>query len=90
MADLTLTLCVDRVEDGTVILLDETEHKYWIPLRALDFVPHDGAILHITTDSDGVFMHAEYDAEATEARRAAVRERSRQLFGYSAPSDDIL
>ena len=72
-------LTVDRVEDGVVIMMDETESITRITADMLGFIPHDGDVLRISVDADGRIRSAVSDPDAAEERRAAMRARLQRL-----------
>ncbi len=77
-------LCVDRIENHTVILLDDEENIY--PLSRADYMalvgltPAESAILAAEVQ-DGRIVAATYDEAETAARKAAARARLDRLFG---------
>jgi len=73
-------LTVDRVEDGVVIMTDEKESIYRITTDMLGLIPHDGDVLRVSVDADGMIQSAEVDTEATEERRAAMRAKLRSML----------
>ena len=74
-------LAVDRVENGVVIMIDEKESIYRITTDMLGFLPHDGDVLRVSVDADGMIQSAEVDAEATAERRAAMRAKLQSMLG---------
>lgn len=76
-------LSVDRVESGTVILVDDGERVYTLP--AADYTalagvpPREGDVLEATV-TDGAVTAATPDPAETERRRAAEEARLRRLF----------
>ncbi|MBO5649107.1 MAG: DUF3006 domain-containing protein [Clostridia bacterium] len=74
-------LYVDRVEDGIVIMMDEKEAIYRVTTEMLGFVPHDGDVLCVCVDADGIIKSASVDEKATADRKAAMREKLLSLLG---------
>ena len=74
-------LTVDRVEDGIVILIDEKESIYRITTDMLGLSVHDGDVLRVSVDADGMIQSAEIDPAATEERRAAMRAKLQNMLG---------
>lgn len=74
-------LTVDRVENGVVIMIDEKESIYRITTDMLGLIPHDGDVLRVAVDADGMIQSAEIDAEATAERRAAMRAKLQSFLG---------
>ena len=76
-------LCVDRIEQDTVILLDDSGTVYRLPRAAYtDLVglpPAESAILSAEAE-DGRITAAAYDEAETAARKRAARERLDRLF----------
>ena len=77
-------LCVDRIEENTVVLLDDGEQIYHVPCA--DYValvgrsPAESDILSAETEG-GRILSAAYDEAETNARKEAARARLKRLFG---------
>lgn len=77
-------LCVDRIEQDTVILLDDSETVY--RLSRADYTaltgraPAESEILAADIEGEHI-IQAVYDGEETAKRREAARKRLNRLFG---------
>ena len=76
-------LCVDRIENDTVVLLDDDERVYTLSradyTALVGFSPVESAILAAEI-RDGRIMAAVNDETETAARTAAARARLDRLF----------
>ena len=76
-------LCVDRIEENTVVLLDDQEKIYCLTADAYIALvgrePAEGDMLTAEVE-EGSILSAAYDEGETLARRAAARERLNRLF----------
>ena len=79
-------LCVDRIEDDTVVLLDDTEKAWFLSIAAytamVGRVPNESDVLSAELDGSRI-ISAAYDGEETAARKATARNRLNRLFGRS-------
>ncbi|MBR6782791.1 MAG: DUF3006 domain-containing protein [Clostridia bacterium] len=77
-------LCVDRIEENTVVLLDDQEKVYCLAADAYIAMvgrkPAEGDMLTAEIE-EGSIRLAAYDEGETEARKVAARERLNRLFG---------
>lgn len=77
-------LCVDRIENDTVVLLDDDERVYSISradYTALVGIPPAESAILTAEIRDGRIVTAAYDKTETAARMAAARARLERLFG---------
>ena len=77
-------MSVDRIEDMTVILLDDEEKTFSLPAdryRALTGLPpRESDVLEVTLDGD-LILTAAYSESETKRREEAARKRLNRLFG---------
>lgn len=77
-------LCVDRIEEDTVVLMDDEEEIYRLDRAAyVAMVGRDPAESDMLTAEvrEGCVLTATYDPEETASRKAAARARLDRLFG---------
>lgn len=76
-------LCIDRIEENTVVLLDDQEKIYCLAADAYIALvgrePAEGDMLTAEVE-EGSICFATYDEAETLARKAAARERLNRLF----------
>lgn len=79
-------LCVDRIEEDTVILLDDGEISYALSRAAYTALvgrePAESDILAAEVEGMRI-LTAAYDGVETASRREAARKRLNRLFGRS-------
>lgn len=77
-------LCVDRIEKGIAVLLDDGEGVYRISVDAYTALtgrtPAESDVLRAEAEGDRI-LSAVYDEAETSARKAAARARLNRLFG---------
>ena len=76
-------LCVDRIENDTVVLLDDDEHVYTLShadYTALVGIPPAESAILTAEIRGGRITAAVYDEAETAARTAAARARLDRLF----------
>ena len=77
-------MSVDRIENETVILVDDEEKIHSLPAdryRALTGLPpRESDVLDVTLDGDGILI-AVYSESETKRREEAARKRLNRLFG---------
>ena len=77
-------LCVDRIEDNTVVLTDDDEHIYRLSCAAYQELtgrtPAETDILTAEVEGECI-LSAVYDEVQTNARKEAARARLKRLFG---------
>ena len=80
----TVWLSVDRIEENTVVLLDEDERVYTLSqesyIAMVGRVPAESDMLSATL-SEGCVISAVFDEAETVSRKDAARERLNRLFG---------
>ena len=91
MENTTFFLTLDRTENGMLVLLDEYENRYLCPAQtaAVDDTPYeDGTVFRAETDGAGAVLSLTPDMEKTASRRAALKEKRRQLLFRSKNRKD--
>ena len=82
--EVAVWLSIDRIEENTVVLIDESERVYTLARDAyiamVGRVPAESDVLSATL-ADGRILSASYDEAETESRKAAARARLNRLFG---------
>jgi hypothetical protein len=82
--ETAMWMSVDRIEDMTVILLDDEEKTHPLPAdryRALTGLPpRESDVLEVTLDGD-LILTAVYSESETKRREEAARKRLNRLFG---------
>jgi hypothetical protein len=82
--ETAMWMSVDRIEDMTVILLDDEEKPHPLPVdryRALTGLPpRESDVLEVTLDGD-LILTAAYSESETKRREEAARKRLNRLFG---------
>ena len=77
-------MSVDRIENETVILVDDEEKIHSLPAdryQALTNIPpRESDVLDVTLDGD-VILTAVYSESETKRREEAARKRLNRLFG---------
>ena len=77
-------MSVDRIENETVILVDDEEKIHSLPAdryQALTNIPpRESDVLDVTLDGD-VILTAVYSESETKRRGEAARKRLNRLFG---------
>ncbi len=77
-------LCVDRIEENTVVLLDDGERVYRITCAdytaLVGRAPAESDILSAEVEGDRI-LSAVYDEAQTNTRKEAARARLNRLFG---------
>lgn len=77
-------LCVDRIENDTVILISDEEQIYHLPraeyVALVGILPAESAVLAAEV-KDGRIVSASYDETETATRMAAARAQLDRLFG---------
>ena len=77
-------LCVDRIEEDTVVLLDDEERVYRLSRAAytatVGRAPAESDILSAEVEGERI-LSAVFDQDQTKARKEAARGRLNRLFG---------
>ena len=77
-------LCVDRIEENTVVLTDDDERVYRLDVAAYRELtgraPAESDILTAETEGERI-LSATYDEAQTNVRKEAARARLNRLFG---------
>ena len=78
-------MSVDRIENETVILVDDEEKIHSLPAdryQALTNIPpRESDVLEVTLDDEGSILTAAYSESETLRRRSAAQKRLNRLFG---------